>query len=56
MTKKVENEKVPKAKGCVTIPGLVHTGTPGTTLISRRFPAETKEQLGVIGILQDIII
>ena len=33
MTKKMGNEKVPKAKGCKRIPGLVPDGRPGTTLV-----------------------
>ena len=33
MTKKMGNEKVPKAKGCKRIPVLVPDGRPGTTLV-----------------------
>ena len=54
MTKKKGNEKVPKAKGCERIPGLVPDGRPGTTLVTLTFPVDAKEQVGVEGILINI--
>ena len=49
MMKKMGNEKVPKAKGCKRIPGLVPDGRPGTTLVTPTFPVDAKEQVGVEG-------
>ena len=51
VTKKMGNEKVPKAKGCERIPGLVPNGKAGTTLVTLTFPDDAKEQVGVEGIL-----
>ena len=49
VTKKMGNEKVPKAEGCWRIPGLVLNGRPGTTLVTLTFPVDAKEQVGVEG-------